>query len=73
MNTCLQCDQNDKLEGKNAVQQFDIFMTKFNEAKNKYMPHLNTKASNKAKKHDYIPLDVKSVQKIKKKYRCWTR
>jgi hypothetical protein len=45
-------------------------MTKFNEAKNKYIPHMNTKASNKAKKHNYIPLDAKTVQKIKKKHRC---
>jgi uncharacterized membrane-anchored protein YitT (DUF2179 family) len=45
-------------------QQFDIFMTKFNEAKNKYIPHMNTKANNKAKKHNYIPLDAKTVQKI---------
>ena len=51
MNTFLQCDWNDILKGKNAGQQFDIFMTKFNEAKNKYIPHMNTKANNKAKKH----------------------
>jgi hypothetical protein len=25
------------------------------------------------KKHNYIPLDAKTVQKIKKKHRCWTR
>ena len=55
------------------MQQFDIFMTKFNEAKNKYIPHINTKASKKAKKHNYIPLDTKTIQKIKKKHRCWTR
>jgi hypothetical protein len=48
-------------------------MTKFNEAKNKYIPHMNTKANNKAKKHNYIPLDAKTVQKIKKKHRSWTR
>jgi hypothetical protein len=48
-------------------------MTKFNEAKNKYTPHMNTKASNKAKKHNYIPLDAKAIHKIKKKHRCWTR
>jgi hypothetical protein len=35
MNTFLQCDWNDILKRKNAGQQFDIFMTKFNEAKNK--------------------------------------
>ena len=35
-------------------------MTKFNEAKNKYIPHMNTKANNKAKKHNYIPLDAKT-------------
>ena len=34
---------------------------------------MNTKANNKAKKHNYIPLDAKTVQKIKKKHRCWTR
>jgi hypothetical protein len=47
MNTFLQCDWNDILKGRNAGQQFDIFMTKFNEAKSKYIPHMNTKASNK--------------------------
>jgi hypothetical protein len=73
MNTFLQCDWTDILKGKNAGQQFDIFMTKFNEAKNKYIPHMNTKPSNKAKKHNYIPLDAKTIQKIKKKHRCWTR
>jgi hypothetical protein len=34
---------------------------------------MNTKASNKAKKHNYIPLDAKTIQKIKKKHRCRTR
>jgi hypothetical protein len=63
MNTFLQCDWNDILKGKYAGQQFDIIMTKFNEAKNKHTPHMNTKASNKAKKHNYIPLDAKSIQK----------
>jgi hypothetical protein len=58
MNTFLRCDWNDILKGKYAGQQFDISMTKFNEAKNKYTPHMNTKASNKAKKHNYIPLAV---------------
>jgi hypothetical protein len=48
-------------------------MTKFNGAKNKYIPHMNTKANNKAKKHNYIPLDAKTIQKIKKKHRCRTR
>jgi hypothetical protein len=32
MNTFLQCDWNDILKGKYAEQQFDIIMTKFNEA-----------------------------------------
>ena len=48
----------------NMKNLLDIFMTKFNEANNKYIPHMNTKASNKAKKHNYIPLDAKTVQKI---------
>jgi hypothetical protein len=73
MNTFLQCDWNDILEGKSAVQQFDIFMTKFNEAKNKYIPHMISQAIKKAKKHNYIPMDAKPIQKIKKKHRCWTR
>ena len=34
---------------------------------------MNTKASNKANKHNYIPLDTKTIQKIKKKHRCWNR
>jgi hypothetical protein len=41
MNTFLQCDWNDILKGKNAGKQFDIFMTKFNEAKNIYIPFLD--------------------------------
>ena len=73
MNTFLQCDWNDILKRKNAGQQFDIFMTKFNEAKNKYIPHMNTKPSNKAKKHNHIPLNAKTTQKIKTKHRCWIR
>ena len=34
---------------------------------------MNTKANNKAKKHNYIPLDAKTIQKIKKNHRYWTR
>ena len=34
---------------------------------------MNTEASNKAKKHNYIPLDAKTIQKIKKNHRYWTR
>jgi ABC-type phosphate/phosphonate transport system permease subunit len=55
LNTFLQCDWNDILKRKNAGQQFDIFMTKFNEAKNKYIPHMNTKPSNKALELAYFP------------------
>jgi hypothetical protein len=59
MNTFLQCDWNDILKGPSSMRQ-----------NNKYIPHMNTKASNKAKKHNYIPLDAKTIQKIKKKHRC---
>jgi hypothetical protein len=65
MNTFLQCDWNDILKEKNAGQQFDIFMTEFNEAKNKYTPHMNTKASNKAKKHNYRNWGQKIVPGIR--------
>ncbi len=32
-----------------------------------------TKTSKKAKKHNYVPLHEKTVEKIKKKHRCWQR
>ena len=44
-----------------------------NEAKNNYVPRTNSKAKSKAKKHKFIPLDDKTIKKIKKKHRCWQR
>ena len=46
------------------------FMDKFNEAKEKCIPRINSKANKKAKKHNYLPLDEKTISEIKKKHRC---
>ena len=49
------------------------FLHIYESAKKKYIPLVNTKACKKAKKHNYLPLDKKTVEKIKKKHRCWQR
>ncbi|KAK6167371.1 hypothetical protein SNE40_021416 [Patella caerulea] len=52
---------------------FDLFLAKFNKAKEKSIPKIDQKKAYKAKKHNYIPLDDKTVKRIKKKHRCWQR
>ena len=66
-------DWDNLLNGKSTSQQLEIFMNIINEAKNKYVPQTNSKAKSKAKKYKFIPLDDKTIKKIKKKHRCWQR
>ena len=66
MNTFLQCDWNDILQGKNAGQQFDIFTTKFNEAENKYIPHMNTKATTKLRNTAIFLWILKPYRRLKR-------
>jgi cell division protein FtsI/penicillin-binding protein 2 len=63
------------LKDKSPDKKFDIFLEKFNIAKEKCIPQTNSRAGKKAKKHKYIPvpLDEKTIKKIKKKRRCWQR
>ena len=49
---------------ENSNKLFDIFLHKFNLAKQKSIPKINKKVS-KAKKHNYLPLDEKAVKKIR--------
>ena len=48
-------------------------MNIINEAKNKFVPRTNSKAKSKAKKHKFIPLDDKTIKKIKTKHKCCQR
>ena len=50
-----------------------IFLKEFNAAKDKCIPKLNRKAASKAKKHNYLPLDDKTREKIRQRHRCWQR
>jgi hypothetical protein len=52
---------------ENSNKLFDIFLDKFNLAKQKSIPKINNKKVSKAKKHNYLPLDGKAVKKIRKK------
>jgi hypothetical protein len=46
---------------------------KFHLAKQKNLPQLNSKKDSKEKKHNYQPLDEKTVKKLSKKHRAWQR
>ena len=48
-------------------------MEKFNKAKSECIPKIISKIYNKAKMHNYIPLDEKTITKIKKKHIAWQR
>jgi hypothetical protein len=54
------------LKDKSPVKKFDL-------AKEKCIPQTISRAGKKAKKHNDIPLDEKTIKKIKKKRRCWQR
>jgi hypothetical protein len=61
------------LKDKSPDRKLYIFLEKFNIAKEKCIPQTNSRAGKKAKKHNDIPLDEKTIKKIKKKRRCWQR
>jgi hypothetical protein len=61
------------LKDKSPNKKFDIFLEKFNIAKEKCIPQTNSRAGKKANKHNYIPLDEKTIKKIMKKRHCWQR
>jgi hypothetical protein len=42
-------------------------------AKQKNIPKINSKKVSKAKKHNYLLLDEKTLKKIRKKHRGWQR
>ena len=66
-------DWDNILVGDNSNKLFDVFLDKFNLAKQKSIPKINSKKVSKAKKHNYLPLDEKTVKKIRKKNRAWQR
>jgi hypothetical protein len=67
-------DKDNILVDENSNKLFDIFLDKFNLAKQKSIPKINNKKVSKAKKkHNYLPLDGKAVKKIRKKHRAWQR
>jgi hypothetical protein len=69
----MKCDWDDILSGMNVNDMNDTFLEIFNRAKHKCIPQVNSRAKAKAKRHNYLPLDEKSIRKIKKKHRCWQR
>ena len=69
----LDIEWEEKLQGKNPDEMIEIFLDIYNTARKNCIPLVNSKAGLKAKKHNYIPLDAKTVEKIKKKHRCWQR
>ena len=49
------------LKDKSPDRKFDIFLEKINIAKEKCIPQINSRAGKKAKKHNYMPLDEKTI------------
>jgi hypothetical protein len=66
-------DWSNLLNDKDPNVLNNIFLRKFNVAKDKCIPKVNRKAASKAKKHNYLPLDDKTREKIRQKHRCWQR
>ena len=58
---------------KTRNKLFDIFLDKFNLAKHKSIPKINSKKVSKANKYNYLPLDEQTIKKIRKKHRAWQR
>ena len=56
-------DWDNILVDENSNKLFDVFLDKFNLAKQKSIPKINSK---KGKKHNYLPLDEKTVKKKRK-------
>jgi len=64
-------DWSNLLNDKDPNVLNNIFLREFNAAKDKCIPKVNRKAASKAKKHNYLPLDDKTREKIRQKHRCW--
>ena len=58
---------------KDPDRAFESFLMVFEEAKEKHVPKCSNRAGQKAKKHNYLSLDVNTIKEIKHKHRCWTR
>jgi hypothetical protein len=58
---------------KDPDTSFELFLKAFERAKEKCIPKCSSKAGTKARKHNYLPLDERTIQEIKHKHRCWTR
>jgi hypothetical protein len=66
-------DWDNILVDENSNKLFDIFLDKFNLAKQKSIPKINSKKVSKANKYNYLPLDEQTIKKIRKKHRAWQR
>ena len=54
------------LTDSNPNKLFNIFVEKFNKAKSECIPKIISKIYNKAKMHNYVPLDEKTITKLKR-------
>jgi hypothetical protein len=61
------------LSEKDLDTSFELFLKAFERAKEKGILKCSSKAGTKAKKHNYLPLDERTIREIKHKHRCWTR
>ena len=71
MNKKLDLDWDNILINTNPNKLFNIFVEKFNKAQSECITKIISKIYNKAKMHNYVPLDEKTITKIKKKHRAW--
>ena len=54
------------LTDSNPNKLFNIFVEKFNKAKSECIPKIISKIYNKAKMHNYVPLDENTIKRKKK-------
>ena len=73
MSKALDHDWDEIFQDMNANQMYETFISCFNEGKDKYIPKIRQRATEKAKKHNYLPLDKKTTEKIKKKHKLWQK
>ena len=65
----LDLDWDKILTDSNPNKLFNIFVENFNKAKSEFIPKIISKIYNKAKMHNYVPLNEKTTIKIIKKHR----
>lgn len=68
----LDIEWEEKLQGKNPDEIIEIFLDIFNIERKNCIPLVKSKAGIKTKTL-YTIFDTKTVEKIKKKHRCWYR